>query len=335
MRDSGLLLQVVHNGMKKAGVDVDTLYQQLGFDPEHLDFKLIRSQHERQALFWEALEKLTGDREIGLSLCPHLPPFHGEVLEYLIYSSASFGEGFGRTVKYLRLVSDALSVRLVEDGAGTRLEVGDAGPKLAAMRHTEICLLYGLILFIRKVTDGQFKPISVALTCEPRAPATQFEHVFACPVQFAATTASVRFDPTVLSTRSPGHDVDLLRLHEEFAQKKLIKLERQDLIERIRRLFAERLELEQCDLEGIAAELKITPRRLRFELAQADTSFSDLLANFRFDLAKKLLARTKEPIENIVYLTGFSEPSTFYRAFKRWAGVTPVQYREGKQSPSD
>ncbi|HVT36511.1 MAG TPA: AraC family transcriptional regulator, partial [Nevskiaceae bacterium] len=45
-----------------------------------------------------------------------------------------------------------------------------------------------------------------------------------------------------------------------------------------------------------------------------------------------LLATTTEPIENIVYLTGFSEPSTFYRAFKRWSGMTPVQYREARSS---
>ena len=48
--------------------------------------------------------------------------------------------------------------------------------------------------------------------------------------------------------------------------------------------------------------------------------------------ARRLLADTEEPIDNIVYLTGFSEPSTFYRAFKRWSGMTPVQYRDRKRA---
>ena len=51
-----------------------------------------------------------------------------------------------------------------------------------------------------------------------------------------------------------------------------------------------------------------------------------------FAAARKLLRSTDEPIEHIVYLTGFSEPSTFYRAFKRWSGMTPVQYREQKKA---
>ena len=45
----------------------------------------------------------------------------------------------------------------------------------------------------------------------------------------------------------------------------------------------------------------------------------------------KLLANTNESVERIVYLTGFSEPSTFYRAFKRWTNETPVEYRKRTQ----
>ena len=60
----------------------------------------------------------------------------------------------------------------------------------------------------------------------------------------------------------------------------------------------------------------------------AGTSFSQVLADFRYALARKLLRSTDESIENIVYLTGFSEPSTFYRAFKRWVGETPVEFRK-------
>jgi AraC-like DNA-binding protein len=60
----------------------------------------------------------------------------------------------------------------------------------------------------------------------------------------------------------------------------------------------------------------------------ADTSFQRLLNEHRRSLAKRLLARTEEEISEIVYLTGFSEPSTFYRAFKRWEGTTPIEYRK-------
>src|SRR3546814_12684841 len=75
------------------------------------------------------------------------------------------------------------------------------------------------------------------------------------------------------------------------AERRLSKLRRHDLIEKIQKLFAQRLELDQLTLEDVASELGVPTRRLRFELSRAGTSFSELLADFRFALAKRLLDR--------------------------------------------
>lgn len=331
MRDSGQLLQLVHTAMVKAGLDVAAIYARLGYDAEKLSLRELRTEHQLQAFFWETVEAVSGDADIGLHLCPHLPLYHGEVIEYLLHSSRNFGEGCERTLKYLRLVSDALHVRLVREGSVARFEVKSAAVEAPQVRHTEIAMLYSLMRLSQSVTEGRFQPLSVALRCEPRSAVAAYEAVFGCPVEFAQPQTQLRFDPVVLDIPSPHWDPDLLRLHEDFAAKRLSKIERQDLIERIRAVFARRLELEHCELEDVAREVKIAPRRLRFELAQMGLSFSQLRADFRYSLARRLLGRSTEPIENIVYLTGFSEPSTFYRAFKRWSGLTPLQYREKKR----
>lgn len=328
MRDSGQLLQVVHEGMVKAGLDVNAIYTKLGYDAEKLDLRQLRTRHQMQALFWETVEAVTGDPDVGLHLCPHLPVFRGEVLEYLLFSSPTFGEGAQRALKYLRLVSDALNVRLVVDDHGARLCVVGTAVEAPQLRHTEICVAYELIQLCLSVTENRFRPLRVRLSCSRRAPQAEYERVFGCPVEFEFEESEIWFDPAVLAMRSPHWDPDLLELHEELASKRLASLKRADLIEQIRVIFSQRLELENFELVDVARALGMPPRRLRFELTRAGTSFSDLLASFRYALARRLLAKTEEPIENIVYLTGFSEPSTFYRAFKRWSGTTPVQYRE-------
>jgi AraC-like DNA-binding protein len=73
------------------------------------------------------------------------------------------------------------------------------------------------------------------------------------------------------------------------------------------------------------------PRRLRWQLAEANTSFNLVLVDCRSRLSRRLLACTDESIEQIVYLTVFSEPSTCYRACKRWTNETPVEYRRRKR----
>ena len=331
MRDSGLLLQIIHEGMTHAGLDLAAIYQRLGYDAEKLALRELRTPHQQQVFFWSTVESVTGDPEIGLHLCPHLPVFRGEVLEYLMFSSRTFGEGLARSLKYLRLVSDAINVRLVDDAQGARMAVVGTAVDAPPLRHTEICVVYELIQFALTVTDGRFKASRVLLRCSQRADAADYERVFGCPVSFGGRESEIWFDRALLELPSPHSDPDLLELHEGLAEKRLLKLKREDLVERIRGAFAQHLELENCDLEQVARELDIPPRRLRFELARAGTSFSQLLADFRFALAKRLLAKTDEAIDNIVYLTGFSEPSTFYRAFKRWSGQTPVQYRNSRR----
>ena len=127
------------------------------------------------------------------------------------------------------------------------------------------------------------------------------------------------------------HTGACLQLHEKLAIEHVAKLERQDIVSRVYRVFGEVLETGQVSLEDVAAHLDIKARTLRTRLAEAGTNFNQLLADYRCNLAKRLLASTDESIDEIVYLTGFSEPSTFYRAFKRWTDQTPIEYRNQKR----
>lgn len=332
LRDSGMFLQIVHEALVRAGHDVNAIYMRLGYNAERLPLREMRTPHQLQAFFWETVEAVTGDPDIGPRLCPHMPPFRGEVIEYLMFSSPTFGEGLRRGTKYLRLVSDALQVRLVEDARGARFAVKGTAIDAPQLRHTEICIVFQLIRFAQSVSQSQFAPQRVRLRCSRRAAQAEYDAVFGCPVDFEGAESEIAFDPAVLALPSPRYDADLLLLHEELAEKRLSKLRRHDLIQQIRRILAQRLELDRCELDDVAHELQLPPRRLRFELSRAGTSFSEVLSDFRFALARRLLGRTEEPIDNIVYLTGFSEPSTFYRAFKRWSGMTPVQFREQRRA---
>ncbi|MCY1409823.1 Helix-turn-helix domain protein [compost metagenome] len=101
-----------------------------------------------------------------------------------------------------------------------------------------------------------------------------------------------------------------------------------ELVREVRRLIAELLLDGDVTLERVAARLGMPVRRLRDRLETAGVRFNELLADYRAQLAKELLLKTDESIQVIVERTGFSEPSTFYRAFKRWVGETPVAFRK-------
>ncbi len=106
---------------------------------------------------------------------------------------------------------------------------------------------------------------------------------------------------------------------------------RPELVGEVNRLIDELL-VEGATLEQVAARLDMPARRLRERLAQAGVRFNELLSACRCNLAKRLLVDTEERIERIAERTGFSEPSTFCRAFKRWVGQTPVEFRRRGRS---
>ena len=132
----------------------------------------------------------------------------------------------------------------------------------------------------------------------------------------------------VLDKASRHAAPELLRMHESLARRQLAEVERLDLVRQVRELIAELLVDGGATLEQVAGRLNMPARRLRERLAMAGVRFNDLITDYRCRLAKELLLKTDERIEVIVERTGFSEPSTFYRAFKRWVGETPVEFRK-------
>lgn len=334
MSDSNTFFLNAHEAMQRAGVDSAEVYRRIGVDPEVLSQPGMRIPHQAQVRFWAAVEAVTGDAEIGLHLCPFVSPFAGEVMNHLFVSSPSMRDGWRRCMKYLRLVSDHLDVRLIEDVPGPHaiiiVTLGDA----STPRHTEIMFCYGVLQAVRLATARKFQPQRLELQAMPVTAAEEFGHIFACPVGFGAPVTRVYFDRAMLDLPHPHADPDLASAQEAVVHRQMRRLTHLDTVDAVRRVLASELESGLCTPAWVAAQLKHSPRGLRTELLDAGTSFNQILEDVRRALAKQLLLHTEETIEHIAHLTGFADPNAFFRAFKKWTGSTPMQYRKSKRNPS-
>ena len=326
--DSAIILRFVFQAMRNAGLPAEQVLMGAGVGLNHLEAN-ARTPSAAQIAFWQSAEAVSKNPHIGLHLGEHLPLYRGQVLEYLFLSSSTFGEGLKRVLAYQRLISDMLQAQLVitdEECYLTNM-LNDG-----AYRHTTECIMVAVLRFFRFVSEGQFQPLMIYFTHAEGANPEEYERVYGCPVVLGAEAIRVYFKPEVLNTRIWQAEPELLRFHEQLAHEKLQELARFDLVTEVRRAIGESLESGNTSLETVAKRLNVAPRRLRSQLAEAGSSFNQVLADYRCRLAKRLLAHTSESIEQIVYLTGFSEPSTFYRAFKRWTNLTPIEYRKKKQA---
>lgn len=317
---------MTYQAMSRAGLDCAAIFASVGMPDEPPD-QSLRRENSTQRRFWQAAETISGDPDVGLHIGGLMPPFRGQVIEYLFLSSPSFGEGLRRASRYNRLLTDALRMELRVEGSVAVIH-GLEHP----VRHYLECAVAIFLAFFRQVTEGEFQPQEIWLPHAEGAIAAEYERIYRCPVRLGMHEGAIRFDAALLDHASPAAEPQLLAMHETLAAQRLADLERRDLVLRVERELGGLLEQGEVALEVVAERLGRNPRTLRADLAQVGTHFNEVVARYRERLARRLLARTQESIDQIVYLTGFSEPSAFTRAFKRWTGETPTAYRERKQS---
>ena len=80
--------------------------------------------------------------------------------------------------------------------------------------------------------------------------------------------------------------------------------------------------------DHVASQLGISVRNLQRRLRPLGTTYQQLLDEARQELAIKLIAEGDQPLYEIAYLVGYTEPSAFYKAFRRWTGMTPGEFRQ-------
>jgi AraC-like DNA-binding protein len=163
---------------------------------------------------------------------------------------------------------------------------------------------------------------------EPKSRA-EYERIFNCPVHFAKKDNSMTLDMRMGSLPVRMANPALLEHFEKYAQDFLAQMERNDATTKtVTKIILARLDDESLSIEKVACEMSVSVRTLQKRLEVEGVVFSDLLRDIRQRLARKYLHENYS-VEQITYLLGFSEPSVFRKAFKKWMGVTPREYRQG------
>jgi AraC-like DNA-binding protein len=137
-------------------------------------------------------------------------------------------------------------------------------------------------------------------------------------------TMDMSIGNTPIQMANPG----LLEYFEKYAQDFLAEMDRKNELTRsVTKIILARLDDENLSIDKVAKEMAMSVRSLQHHLESEGVIFSDLLKDIRERLAQKYL-RENYSVEQITYLLGFSEPSVFRKAFKKWSGVTPREFRE-------
>ncbi len=315
--------------LEQYGIDGKALLEESGLDPRHLTAPDARYPEASMQEFWRLAVAATGDECFGLKMAQGLQPsaLHGLGFSWL--ASHTLRDAFERVVRYARIVSTAIGVH-IED-AGDTVIIASAvreGAEVPASVDSEPA---GFLQMCRVTAGADIVPQRVLLTRpEPLGCAKEFYRFFGAPVEFGAERTALFFDKALLDRPLPYSNPELTRINDQTVIDYLARFDRDNIIMRVRSEIIEQLPSGPPSQEKVASSLHMSLRNLQRRLQEEETSYKGVLDSVRQDLATQYLDTSHRSIGEIGYLLGFSEPGNFARAFKRWIGVTPQEYRGQK-----
>lgn len=186
-------------------------------------------------------------------------------------------------------------------------------------------------VFLRtRIATGRNYPLIRVDFSHPRPPDTsEHERIFECPVRFGADACRLVIAREVWDTpRLDGGNPALFSVLDTHARMLLDRLpDPHDILARLNEAVAGELHGGSPRLDTIARRLAMSPRTLQRRLRERGVIFNDVVDEIRFRRAKAYLSQSDVAGVEVAYLLGFAEQSSFNRAFKRWSGQTPSEYR--------
>jgi AraC-like DNA-binding protein len=309
-------------------------FERLGYDIDSLlaPFRLRRADVEDPdgripvkvcAEIFAAVKRERRVKNLALRVAVEMPIGANPLLDYLVCTSESVGEGLKQLARHLGLVNPAIRLAFREEEDAIRVLVEGTDDPFTV----ELTVSLSVLRMMRESGD-QFRATRVCFRHGPED-VSEFEAVLRCEVDsrsswsgFALSREAWRLP---LRRRDPA-----LRSWLERKAAKILALQtgKEGVAMEVRRLLATLPRENDMSIEVVAQRLAMSPRTLQRRLAEEQTSFEDLRDAMRKQVAEEYLSDPTLSVGEVAFLLGFSEPGAFHRAFKRWYKITPQAFRK-------
>jgi AraC-like DNA-binding protein len=299
--------------------------------PAGPDQRVPGGQVER---LWRAAVRRTGDPLVGLHMGETYSPGALDIVGYVVLSCATVGDVLDRLSRYARILNDGLRIEVERAGATTHCRcvfVESMDNYLARWPDQAVDTTWaGLARELRRLAAEPLAATEIWVRHAPpdAAAVGEYARVLGAPVRFGAPEDRFVLPSTHLDVSVRSANPSLLAAFERHADAALASVEAgATRSHEVARVLARRLKGTVPPLGDGARELAMSERTLQRALRGDGTSYQRLLDQVRRELAVSHLADPGTSAGQVGFLLGFSEPSAFHRAFRRWTGRTPSAFR--------
>ena len=277
----------------------------------------------RQDALWEAFCAAAQDPLIGLRLGNALQVGHLDMVGALLMSCETLGEALEALLEYYPIVGEGGEFALRDEGGQLCLAY-QAHYQTRREERVE-AVLGSLVHMSRWITGERIQPLELRFEHASRAAEARYIELLGCPLQFSAGENGLLFDSADLAMPLIQANAPMREHLRGLANSLLERLGQQSLAVRVQQQLRAQ---PRWGKERIAEQLELSGRHLNRKLAEEGTSFKLLRDQVLYQMAEQLL-RESPRLAEVAERLGFSDESAFAKAFRRWSGTTPGQFRQG------
>ncbi len=316
--------------LEARGLDSVSLFAQVGLDPQILRDPNGRYPVSRMAKLWRLAVEASGDPCFALKASAYVQPATFHSLGLAMMASQNLEDALLRTARFSRIVSNAVDVVIEHTPQGVK-EVVTFLPGVPTVDEGIDLFMASTLKLGRMLTAMEHMPVEIRLRRDGSAAMrAEFEAFFGCPVEFRAEENSLLIPHEWMNTPLPMANPELARQNDKVVMEYLRSFDGARISEKVRAELISRLPAGEPARGDVAGVLNMSEKTLQRRLRDEDTSYQQILDETRNELAKQYLSERQLSVCDVTFRLGFSDQSSFTRAFKRWTGISPGEFRNAR-----
>lgn len=314
------IIQGILYGAAQRGARLPELCSAIGIAVEDLGDSEIKVPFDQSCKTWEHAVRLTKDNLLGLHLGETSTMSVLGIVGNLMQSSPDLLSAFEKMTHYVSVATDMILFGVKRNASEVTLTYKPAALWIktspAGARHAIEQSMAGTLHVFCLLTGKKIRPLRTIFEHKRAGDLAEYQRVFGAGVRFNGEGNHLVFEKEELLAPVVSQDRSLFAIFEKMLKEKKSN-KHQSLSAQIKQLVRTDFQGQIPSLEVVASRMNMTPRTLQRRLSDEGITFRSLIAAIQKDLALELL-RLKGRVSQVSGLLGYSDPSAFRRAFKKW-----------------
>ncbi len=318
--------KILYKLMQKYHLKSETLYKDAGIDINDLTNVDKRIPYATLHNLWQQASSLIDDPCFGLKGVDIWHPSDLNALGYSWLTSSTLRTALDRFHRFLRIATGFYQLNLQETDAGYELIFNFMDKETLNLAQADASM--AIVMEMCRINlDKSLSPVMVLMTHPQPTCHNSYFSYYGCPVHFSQSANKIILPIEVIDAPLFNSNPNLAMINDKAIIEYLQKFNDNNIVHKIKKVITEQLTSGTSSTQ-VAEQLNMSERSMHRHLKDMNTTFKEILQDVRIELSKLYIENNQFNVTDIAFQLGFSDSSSFSRAFKRWTGTSPAEYRK-------